>query len=198
MTKIVTRIAVYGLLALVLLLTYQLALSWIQGIARNPWQSISRRPATRAILKPDPPPKGTTPSTREVKGFTAPPSAPGGQSTFTLGTWDIPYCPPRGVKVTVTADEQGNVTAVSEGKPDRFLELGRLRELSLYGSKEWELNGELSQGWEIGLEYRHDLLRTGPLWTQLGSKIGYEHTQIGNEVQNGVKVEVNARIAVRF
>lgn len=197
MTKIVTRILLYGALAMILFLGYQLTLSWIKGIEGNPYATIYRTKPTRMAVEPLKPPKGSEVSTRPVQGYTAPPSKKNQDPQFTLGSWDI-NCPPQGATFEVTVNDKGVPQGYITAKDAGFFDVGRLREVYGYVDKSWELSSEFKDSWEVGVGYHHDLWRTGPLLTSLNSQIGYERTRIGNEEFSGLTVKVGVRVGVRF
>jgi len=195
-----SRLIIYPMLALILLLCYQLAMSWIKGQEWSPWISAYRplqshqRPA-KALS----PPKAASPITREIQGFIEPPSASQPNPQFTIGRWEIPDCPPQGVVVEVKATEDGKPYATYEPIKMGFVEIGKLRELSVYVEKGWELQEGLSNSLEVGAEYRHDLFRVGPVWLQGGGRAGWEKITLPNGLQvQGAKVAINARLAWRF
>jgi hypothetical protein len=193
------KLIIYSLVAFALLLLYQLAMSWIKGIEYSPWQSVYRPRRISRPLEASNPPRGSQASTRPVQGFTPPPSKKDPNPQFTIGRWKIEDCPPGGVVVEVRADEHGVPSATSTPLAVWPLEIGKLRELSFYVDKGWTLSDQLTSSTEMGIEYRHDLFRTGPLWWQGGAKAAYEEVVMpdGEKVRGG-KVGINVRVAVRF
>lgn len=201
MASFLKRLPIYGVLALSAYFIVQNIYLGIEKMSLSNIQATYFRKGPRRALEPRSPPKGSQASTRVAKGFIPPPDTKEGQSKpeFTLGTWEIEYCPPQGVTFNVTLDEEGNPHATVQDNPIQIIGVGRIRELGLYMDMGWELSDELVTDREMGLYYRHDLGFTGPVHWGLEGKAGYhEVTFPDGDKLRGAKVTVSGKVGWRF
>lgn len=193
----VTLTIIVTLLMIIGVQTFRL---WLGGIESSPVQSMYRRKPPAASVKASPPPRGSEPSTRPVKGHTPPPSAKEPAPAFTIGRWELENLPcNRDVTFTVTTDDAGNPIGTMDIQDDGIAELGYLRELSFYYTRALSLSDQIEWSQEVGIEYNHDLFRIGPAWVSGRVSAGWEQVNLPNgERIKGAKVVASAKVGVRF
>lgn len=193
------RLPLYAAIALIGWLGFQLIYLHIKGIEHSPLQTAYHRKPINRVLKPDPPPRHSEPRVKEVKGFTRQPDKPEAPSNpFTIGSWRVEESLCAGLTINVTTDELGNPSLEYRPIDPGFFEVGKLREVYLYGDRWWEWKEEARQGWRVGFGYHQDLARIGPLVPSIYGEVGWEHETLRGIAIDGFEARAGVRIGVRL
>lgn len=213
MSKVLIRVVVYGLLTLVGFLLYQHAVIYIQGIERNPYQTIYRnktpylakeaklKKGEERVLKPCVPLQvisevahPAVPANRDsqkVNGQQPHIVEPEQSELQLVNRWTIqPSLDPLRAELYLKADGS---TSLSLTPTPQIVALGRLREFGLWSGYSYQSEASHSSytSWFLELKYQQDLLKIGPVMTRLSSGVGYDNF-------DGAYAHVELGVVVRF
>lgn len=190
------KIVIYGLLALCGFLAYQWATLYIQGIERNPYQSMYARSIEPRLVHPDKLKKGEAKTLEQClpvqvisqtklpeklrnkkdnePSLAQTPVAQEPSYPLLLNRWTIlPSLEP--LRATVKLHSDGSTTLETE-KLNQHLALGRMREIGLWAGYELVPDPDHQNSYTFDISYQQDLFKLGPEWTRLRVEAGYSQS----------------------